>query len=328
MNRMVARAGLAFAVAAVAVTAFVFRESLDAGALDRAVAVAGPAAPLLFIVLYALGAMTFLPGSLFALAGGALFGPVAGTIVNLVGATLGAALSFLVARYVAGDFITRRAGGAAGRMLKGVEEEGWRFVAFVRLVPVFPFNLSNYAFGLTKIAFWPYVAATFVAMIPGAAAFTWLGHAGREAMAGQTSAIRWGLLALALLAAIAVLPRLVGRIRGDKPATVPTGWIDVAEFAAVLEREPVALIVDVRSAEEFVGSLGHVGGAVNIPVGDFGGKVGEIATEKRPVYLICRTDRRSAAAAEMLAQAGFTEAVVVRGGMEAWSKDGRPVLRT
>ncbi len=99
------------------------------------------------------------------------------------------------------------------RLIAGVEAEGWRFVAFVRLVPLFPFNLSNYALGLTRIPLTHYVLASFAAMAPGTLAFTWLGHAGREAAAGNADAIRYGLLALALLAAIAVLPRLVSRAR-------------------------------------------------------------------------------------------------------------------
>src|SRR6516225_3148754 len=68
-------------------------------------------------------------------------------------ATLGPTLAFLVARYVAGDWVARRAGGLLKRLIDGVDAEGWRFVAFVRLVPLFPFNLSNYLLGLTRIPF-------------------------------------------------------------------------------------------------------------------------------------------------------------------------------
>jgi uncharacterized membrane protein YdjX (TVP38/TMEM64 family) len=100
--------------------------------------------------------------------------------------------------------------------MAGVEAEGWRFVAFVRLVPLFPFNLTNYAFGLTRISLQHYVLASVVCMVPGTLAYTWLGHAGREAAAGDTAAIRYGLIALALLAAIAFLPRLARRLRGQE----------------------------------------------------------------------------------------------------------------
>jgi uncharacterized membrane protein YdjX (TVP38/TMEM64 family) len=80
-------------------------------------------------------------------------------------------------------------------------------------VPLFPFNLLNYALGLTRIPLTHYVLASLVCMAPGTLAYTWLGHAGREALAGDASAIRYGLIALALLAVVGFLPRLVRRIR-------------------------------------------------------------------------------------------------------------------
>ena len=82
---------------------------------------------------------------------GALFGPLWGTVVNLVGGTLGAALAFLAARYLAADWVARRAGGRLRQVVEGVEAEGWRFVALVRLVPLIPFNLAKYALGLRRI---------------------------------------------------------------------------------------------------------------------------------------------------------------------------------
>ena len=112
-------------------------------------------------------------------------------------------------------------------MIDGVDAEGWRFVAFVRLVPLFPFNLSNYVLGLTRIPLHHYVIATLVCMVPGAVAYTWLGHAGRGALTGEVDAVRYGLLALGLLAAIALLPRLdradcAGRSHGSRQ-TISSG---------------------------------------------------------------------------------------------------------
>ena len=122
----------------------------------------------------------------------------------------------------------RKAGGRLDRLIAGVEAEGWRFVAFMRLVPLVPFNLLNYALGLTRIPLVPYVLASLVCMAPGAVAYTWLGYAGREAAAGNVAAIRYGLLALGLLAAIALLPRLVRRLRGEETPR----WIGADELAA------------------------------------------------------------------------------------------------
>jgi uncharacterized membrane protein YdjX (TVP38/TMEM64 family) len=194
------------------------RDRLDLEALDASLSALGLWAPLAYLGLYAAGAVTFLPGALFALAGGALFGPIWGTVLNLLGATIGASIAFLIARYIAGGWVERKAGGRVKRLVEGVDAEGWRFVAFVRLVPLFPFNLSNYALGLTQIKFAPYVVTSFICMAPGAVAYTWLGHAGREALSGEASAIRYGLIALALLAAVAFLPRLVRRIQ-------PQDWV-------------------------------------------------------------------------------------------------------
>jgi uncharacterized membrane protein YdjX (TVP38/TMEM64 family) len=188
-------------------------EGLDVRTLERWVASAGLAGPLVFIALYTAATLLFLPGSLLTLAGGALFGPLWGTLINLTGATLGAALAFLVARYLAADWVQGRAGGLLKRLIQGVEAEGWRFVAFARLVPLFPFNLLNYALGLTRLPFGQYLLATAVCMLPGALAYTWLGYAGREAIAGGEGLIRKGLIALALLAALLFLPRLIARLR-------------------------------------------------------------------------------------------------------------------
>ena len=172
-------------------------------------------APPLFLLLYALAAVLFVPGSVLTVAGGVLFGPIWGTLWNLTGATLGATLAFVIARYLASDWVAARSGERFAGLMRGVEEEGWRFVAFVRLMPLFPFNLMNYVFGLTRIRLREYVLASFVCMAPGAMAYTYLGYAGREAASGQAGAIHKAALALALLAAVAFLPRLVRRVRGQ-----------------------------------------------------------------------------------------------------------------
>lgn len=188
------------------------RQLIQPAALEGALLRFGPVAPLLFILCYTLATVLFAPGVILTLAGGALFGPLWGTLWSLIGATLGATLAFLVARYVASGWVANRAGHRFARLIEGVEEEGWRFVAFVRLVPLFPFNAVNYAFGLTRIGLAEYVITSFLCMIPGTFAYTYLGYAGREAAYGQGT-IRKGLLALALLATVAFLPRLVRRLR-------------------------------------------------------------------------------------------------------------------
>ena len=237
-----------------------------------------------------------------------------------MGATAGATLAFLVARYLAADWIARKAGGRLARLIAGVEAEGWRFVAFVRLVPLFPFNLSNYALGLTRIPLGHYVLASLVCMAPGTVAYTWLGYAGREALAGDAAAVRYGLLGLGLLVAIAFLLRLLRHVRGA-PA-----WIDPRELERRREAGEGIAVIDVRGPDEFVGPLGHIPEARNLPVDQLPDRMAVLGDlERSPVILVCRTDKRSARAAEMLRGAGFADVAVLRGGMEQWNRAGLPI---
>ncbi len=207
---------IALLLIAAVIAAWSGRDALTPAALADALERLGAFAPLLFVLLYALGTVLFLPGIALTLAGGILFGPVWGTLYNLTGATLGATLAFLLARHLAGDWVRRRSGPRLRRLIEGVEAEGWRFVAFTRLVPLFPFNLLNYALGLTRVPLGQYVLASALCMFPGAIAYTWLGYAGSEAATGSEGWVQKLLLALALLAAAGFLPRLVRRLRGAK----------------------------------------------------------------------------------------------------------------
>jgi len=213
--RTIGRAALAATLAIAIVAAYMNRGAFDPAALERWVRGAGAWGPACYIGAYAFAAVLSLPGALLTLAGGALFGPVWGTFYSLTGATIGATAAFAIARYAASDWVGRRAGGWTRRLIDGVDREGWRFVAFVRLVPLLPFNLLNYALGLTRIRLAHYAAASYVFMLPGALAYTYLGYAGREAMAGADRVLEKGLAALALLAAVAFLPRFVRRLRGN-----------------------------------------------------------------------------------------------------------------
>ena len=213
-GRAFPRIALAIVLVAAVFWAVLNREAFDTVAVEAWLQGLGFWAPVVFVLFWVLWAVLFLPGAVIGLAGGALFGPVWGVLWNLTGATLGASLAFLVARFVASDWVAARAGGRLKTLLDGVEAEGWRFVALTRLVPLFPFNLLNYALGLTRIRFSVYVLTTLVCMAPGTVAFTYLGYVGREAAAGGEGLMRKALLALALLAAVAFLPRLVRRLRG------------------------------------------------------------------------------------------------------------------
>ncbi len=319
MKTKLLRISLLVVLAAAIAVAVAYRDVLDAAALESWVKSAGVAAPLLFMAIYILATVLFLPGSVLTLAGGALFGPVWGTFYNLTGATIGATIAFFISRYLASDWVTRKTGGRTKQLITGVEAEGWRFVAFVRLVPLFPFNLLNYALGLTRINAWHYVITSYIAMLPGAIAYTYLGYVGREAVAGGEGLIQKGMLGLALLAVVAFLPRLIGNLR--KGAMI--GGDGLKQRIDSGER---LLVLDVRSTADFVGEQGHIAKAVNIPLESLQIRVTEIMEyQEHPVLIVCRTDKRSVKAAQLLVQKGFGDVHVARRGMTAWLEAGYPV---
>ena len=319
MNSKLMRIGILLILVAGIALAVLFRDRIDVAALERWIQDAGIWAPLLFMAVYAVAAVLFLPGSVLTLAGGALFGPVLGTFYNLTGATIGATLAFLIARYLASDWVADRTGGRLKQLIKGVEGEGWRFVAFTRLVPLFPFNLLNYALGLTRIKLSHYLLATYICMLPGAIAYTYLGYAGREAVGGGEGLIQKALQALALLAVVAFLPRIIGKLRRGPMVNIP-------QLKQRLDADEDVLVHDVRTPEDFVGEQGHIGVATNIPVEDLVTRMSEINDyQEQPVITICRTDRKSAQAAQILAQNGFADVHVARMGMTAWIEQGYKV---
>ncbi len=123
-----------------------------------------------------------------------------------------------------------------------------------------------------------------------------------------------------LLAAITLVPRLIKRLHGS------FAWIEANELKRRLDRGEAVTIVDVRRPDEFVGPLGHIATARNIPVADLASRLAELAgLERGPIVLVCRTDKRSAMAARTLRAAGFTQVNVLRRGMEEWNETGFPV---
>jgi uncharacterized membrane protein YdjX (TVP38/TMEM64 family) len=272
MQAVIPRLLLALILAATALWLALNRDRFDSAVIESAIRDRGMLAPVAHVIFFTLGTVLFIPGAIFGLAGGALFGPAWGTLLNLAGATLGATAAFLVARYIAADWVRARVGVRLEHLIAGVEAEGWRFVALVRLVPLFPFDLMNYALGITRISLTHYVLASLVCMLPGTVAYTWLGYAGQKALSGDKSAIQYGLLALALLSAIAFFPRLVRHWRGERSPS----WIEAEELAAALAGNGRIAVIDVRGPDEFVGPLGHISGAKNLPLNELTHRIAEL----------------------------------------------------
>jgi uncharacterized membrane protein YdjX (TVP38/TMEM64 family) len=178
------------------------------GALRHWIKGLGALGPLVFILIYVAVVVAALPASPMSVAAAALFGSVWGVIFINIGATLGAALAFFVGRYFARQAVVNWLGHKERfrRLDKLTEEHGAIIVALTRLVPIFPFNLLNYGFGLTRVPFWTYVFWTWLCIIPG----TILYVVGADAVlqGAAQGKVPWGLV-LAFGAALICLTLLV-----------------------------------------------------------------------------------------------------------------------
>jgi len=172
--------------------------------------------PFFFGLFYALAVVLFVPGSALTIAGGVTFGLALGTLTVFVGANIGAALAFLIARYVLRDRVEKLlANRPALRAIdRAVETQGWRIVFLTRLSPVFPFSAQNYFYGLTGVTFTQYVAASLVGMFPGTLLYVYIGAAGAEVAEASGGAASWGQTALLVagLVATAAVVVLVTRV--------------------------------------------------------------------------------------------------------------------
>ncbi|MEZ0329102.1 MAG: VTT domain-containing protein [Dissulfuribacterales bacterium] len=166
---------------------------------------AGIYAPILYIAIYAVAPALFLPGLPITLAGGILFGPFYGVIYSITGATIGATIAFLVARYLAGNWIISKLKGPKWRHLhEQVRRHGWKAVAFTRLIPLFPFNLLNYAFGLTPIPISHYVITSFFCMLPACIAYVVFSSSLLNVLSGRFS---WAfVIGILLIVAVSSIP--------------------------------------------------------------------------------------------------------------------------
>ncbi|HKZ05177.1 MAG TPA: TVP38/TMEM64 family protein [Methylomirabilota bacterium] len=169
----------------------------------------GPVAPLVFLGLYVVACVLLLPGSVLTLGAGAVFGVAKAFVIVWISATLGATAAFLVGRYLVRDWVARTI--AANPKLQALDatvtREGWKIVALMRLSPVIPFNLLNYAFGATRVSMRDYVLASAVGMLPGTAMYVYLGSVAGELAAGSARArtpLEWAFYGVGLIATVTV----------------------------------------------------------------------------------------------------------------------------
>ncbi|NET35435.1 MAG: TVP38/TMEM64 family protein [Cyanothece sp. SIO1E1] len=175
----------------------------------------GPLGMLLFIMVHIMATVLGVPGAVLVIAGGGVFGFVLGTVLSVVGATLGAIAAFLVARHLLKDWFERRLAKhtALNRLRKLMGCNTVNCVLAIRFAPISPFNIVNFWFGLTSIHLRPYAIGTGLGIIPGTMAYTWLGVAGMEAMHGE--GVFHLALASSFLVLLSVLP-ILARNRKQK----------------------------------------------------------------------------------------------------------------
>ncbi len=144
-------------------------------------------APVIFVAVWIVACLFFLPGLPITIVGALIFGPIQGSIYSSIGATLGATAAFLMGRYAARGIVEGLlAKNEKLRLIdEGVRTQGWRMLMITRLVPLFPFNAQNYVYGLTQISLGTYVLVSFLCMLPACIAFNFAAGAVRAGQFGK-----------------------------------------------------------------------------------------------------------------------------------------------
>jgi uncharacterized membrane protein YdjX (TVP38/TMEM64 family) len=171
----------------------------------------GAVGGIAFILLYIIATVAFLPGSILTLGAGVVFGLILGSFYVFIGATLGATAAFLVGRYLARDWVAKKIeGNPKFQAIDGaVGREGFKIVLLTRLSPIFPFNLLNYAYGVTGVSLRDYFIAS-IGMIPGTMMYVYLGSLAGSLAAVGTEAqpdnpvVDWTIRIVGFIATVAV----------------------------------------------------------------------------------------------------------------------------
>ena len=170
----------------------------------------GAASAVIFVGIYLALTVCLVPGTILTLGAGVVFGAIWGSLYTFIGATLGATAAFLIGRYLARDWVSKKIEGNSKfkAIATAVAQEGLKIVFLTRLSPVFPFVLLNYAFGVTDVSLRDYVLGC-VGMIPGTVLYVYIGSlagslATLNSSAPSTQSAQWALRAIGLIATVAV----------------------------------------------------------------------------------------------------------------------------
>jgi len=187
---------------------------------------------VLIAALYIPAGLLLIPGSLITLSAGLVYGVVPATIAISIGSTLGAAITFLVGRFLMRGWVEKRVAQHPKfqSIDRAIGEQGFKIVLLLRLSPVFPYNLLNYALALTRVSFRDYVLASWIGMLPGTLLYVYLGSAAGEAAVGEeqdtlSRVVFWGSLAVTVVVTV-VISRIAKKAldramagTGDPPST-------------------------------------------------------------------------------------------------------------
>ncbi len=222
-GRLVALALLAAGI----VTAWRWRSLFDPLALTGLIG-DNPMAPLAFVAVHIAASLFFVPRTLLALGAGLVFGMWWGILWAALGSLAGAVAGFLTARYIRSGFVDRADPARLAALFKRAERGGWRVVAVLRLVPLIPHSLTNYALGLTKLRLGAYAVGSLLGQLPLTIAYADFGSAGGRVLLGAADwrhEVLWpsliGLAALALSLLIPVMARRRLRQAASVPEAIP-----------------------------------------------------------------------------------------------------------
>ena len=195
------------------------QEYLQEDRLHRFIASCGMWGPLVYLLILTIAPLLFIPAMPIIVAGGILFGPFRGVVYSVLGTSAASSLAFLVSRYLARDWVAAKISGSKLAHLDDlVARHGWKIVVFTRLIVVLPFFLLNYAFGLTRVGFWPYALATLFALLPSITATVLVSSNLLGLLRGQVSI--WLLLGVLLLMVVGLLPVIYRRVKAQQGESV------------------------------------------------------------------------------------------------------------
>ena len=177
---------------------------VDASDLRNWILSFGLWAPVIYIVVYTIRPLVFFPASVLSIAGGLAFGAWMGTVYTIIGATLGAMLSFYVAKTVGKSLVKKDWTGNAGKIQAQMEQNGFLYVLLFRLIPVINFDLISYMAAIAKVRFTSFALATLIGIIPGTFAYNFLGS---SFVSGNPKTIFFAVVVFVVLTVVPILIR-------------------------------------------------------------------------------------------------------------------------